>query len=1229
MDNRNPRSDLRGKTQNQGVGVPVKGESSETNPAVDLDATPIDLPRPGLDSDATLVDVDATMAEGILPLPSPSPSPSFRPKGNRVRVSVPLLQEGDVLGERYEILQMLGEGGMGAVYKARDRELDRFVALKLIRGELAANPAIVARFKQELLLSHQVTHKNVIRIYDLGDSDGVKFISMEFVEGRDLRALILERKKFPPEEAVEIILQVCRALEAAHSVGVIHRDLKPQNVMRDKTGRILVMDFGMARTLEGDGMTQTGALVGTMEYMSPEQALAGELDQRSDLFAVGLILYELLSGKMPYKAESALASLIKRNQERAIPVTTHDGTIPGPLSNIVSKCLERDTTLRYQSAAELMADLEAWQGKRPISASMISTVAIVTPAVTGAAQQGPRVLPWKWIGVGALVVLLAVAGIFVRNRFPGAGAATAQQGPLESLAILPFRNASGDASLDWLGSSVADMLSTDVGQSAQLRTISPSSLHQIFTDLRISSATVLDPATIRRVADFSNADRVVWGQYARFGDQIRIDVTLQDIKNDRSVPLKIEVPSEKEIPGAVDKLAESIREKLALPRNVLKELKASSFQPNSSSVEALRDYDLGIGFQRDGKNLEAQKQFAAAAKADPNFALAFSKLAQAYSILGYDGEAEQSAQKAVTLSQDLPEAEKYLISATLSQVSKNYPEAIKAYEALAKASPDNSDVQSALASLYKDSGDLTKSREYYQKLLKTNPKDVTATIELGRIALKSGDAQASLDPLNRAYTLAIQIDNQEQKAASLHFMGVAYGMLSKPEETLRYEEEALAIWRNIGQKRGLALSLNQMANAQASLGKTKEALANFQEALQVRRDIGDKRGLGDSLIDLGNFYDDRGDHDQALKMYKEALQLQRDLGNESLQAICLNNIGSSYSNKGQYEDALTYFQQALQLREKSKVPQDIVEAVHNLGVTSADMGQYDQAIAYYLRALDLRRGMNDPRGAAIESYSLGKMFDYQGRFGAAINSKQEALNTFRDIKDRTPWMAEVLGGYAEALILAGRGDEAKSSLDEALSLSRELKNDEMTAETLGFQGDGFFYRGDFKSASALYAQALQAATRSKEPGAILIAKVNVAKVQVQEKHAQEAIASLRQLIQQADDLGLKYTSVECSILMAQGLMLNHNSTDARQELGRASLLSNKLGMQPLSAQAHFLLATIARDSGNASDAQDHYREALRLLDAMKKDPGAEKALQRADFKSINEEAKRATLAVKN
>ena len=289
-----------------------------------------------------------------------------------IYTGAPILETGSVIGGRYQILNILGVGGMGAVYQALDIELNRTIALKVIRPDLAGNQSIIDRFKQELILATQVTHKNVIRIYDLGEADGMKFITMEFVEGQDLRSLIHERTKLPPDEAIEIMRQVCRALEAAHTVGVIHRDLKPQNIMRDNNGRIVVMDFGLARTLGGDGMTQSGALVGTMEYMSPEQALARELDQRSDIFSLGVIFYELLSGAIPFRADSALASLIKRTQERVVPVSDLDDTIPAPVSAIVSRCLERDVDARYQSAADLLADLDAWQGKRPISEAPVA-----------------------------------------------------------------------------------------------------------------------------------------------------------------------------------------------------------------------------------------------------------------------------------------------------------------------------------------------------------------------------------------------------------------------------------------------------------------------------------------------------------------------------------------------------------------------------------------------------------------------------------------------------------------------------------------------------------------------------------------------------------------------------------------------------------------------------------------------------------------------------------------
>ncbi|HEY1897336.1 MAG TPA: tetratricopeptide repeat protein, partial [Terracidiphilus sp.] len=521
---------------------------------------------------------------------------------------------------------------------------------------------------------------------------------------------------------------------------------------------------------------------------------------------------------------------------------------------------------------------------------------------------------------------------------------------------------------------------------------------------------------------------------------------------------------------------------------------------------------------------------------------------------------------------------------------------------------------------YEDSGDLGKARDYYQKILASNPKDIGATIDLGRIRIKSGDAQGSLEPLNRAYSLAVQMDNQEQKAMSLHLTAVAYRMLSKPEEVLRSEGEALTIWRQIGQQRGLALSLNEMAKAQAALGDAKSATANFSEALQIRRDIGDKRGLGDTLIDMGNMADDRGDHDGALKMYKEALELEREIGNESMQAVCLNNIGSVYSEKGQYEDALTYLQQVLQLGEKSKIPQDIVNALHNLGQALTSMGEYDQAISYYMRALELRRSINDMRGAALESYGLGGLFDYQGRFGAAIHSKEEALKTFRDLKDRTFWMGEILGGYGQALILAGRMDEAKSSLDEALGLARELKNDGLVAQTLGFQGDALFYKGNFAAAHSLYDQALQAAVRSKETERILLAKIALAKVAVREKKGSAVVPNLRALMQQADEGGLKYSAVECSVFMAEAMLGARDASHARQELDRALLRSDKLGQQALSAQAHYLLGAIGRDGKDTGEARDHFRWVVNILDTMKKDQGAESLLQRADLKQMYEDA---------
>lgn len=1180
------------------VRAPAKGDSSASDvPREEEGATFVEGPStPPGDSNAatgdeTFVDASPTPAAGM-----PRLSNIF-PKQNQ-------LQTGDVLGGRFEILDVLGEGGMGTVYKALDREVDHIVALKLIRPEMAANPAILARFKQELLTARQVTHRNVIRIHDLSEVDGVKFITMEFVEGCDLRKLLLDQGKFSPEQAVEIMSQVCQALEAAHSAGVIHRDLKPQNIMQDKQGRILVMDFGLARSLASDGMTQTGALLGTIEYMSPEQAMGKQLDGRSDLFTVGLIFYELLTCNMPFKAETAMASLLKRNQERARPAAELDASIPKALSDIVSKCLERDLNLRYQSAREILDDLEAWQGKRPVSASVV----VPRPAPE-------RAVPWKWIAAGMMAVIVVVGGWMASAKFTSKTASKAA-GPEVSLAILPFRNASTDVSLDWLGPSLSDMLNTNVGQSAHLRTISPDRLHQVLSDLRITPGAVIDSTMVGRIAEFSNADTVVWGQYAKFGEQIRIDATLLDLKNNRRAPLKIEAASEKEILRTVDGLAELIRKNLAVSPDVLKELKASSFQPSSKSVPALRDYNQGEQLLRGGKNLEAVKSFQAAVKDDPQFALAYSRLAQTDSALGYDTEAEKYSRKALELSQQLPLAEKYLIEANHARIMKDNKKAIEAYENLAKTSPGNNDIQHTLAALYLDIGDLEKARAHYSNVLKAEPKNLDALIQMGWLEVQGGSPQSGLDPLNRALSLAVEVDNQEQKAQVLAAMGIAYEAMNKHEEALRNLELARDINLRLGKKAGVANNLVWMASFQRSLGKPDLALANYTEALKLQRGIGAKRDAANTLIAMGALFAYGGQLDKALQLFKETLQIQRDVGDESNQALCLNNIGGIYQEEGKNDDALTYYQQSLQLREKLGVPADIAETLGNVGAVYTKTAQYDQAMSSYMRALDIRHKAADNHGAALESDGIGLVFLYQGRFGAAISSLQEAVKGLREAQDRSETMVQILNDFAKGLANAGRGAEAAKILEEAQGLAAQLKNDMLMSGVLNTRGDVLLYGGDFKGAKSLYQQGLQLASRAKAQENILVSKLNVAEVAIAEGRFQSAIGDLRAIVQQADSLDFKYLSLEGSVDLAEALIKSKSYSQAQQELQTALSKSEKQGSRFLTLRIHYLLGDALRLSGNGAEAAGHYGQARQLMDDMKKEPGAEHLLDRSDLKTI-------------
>src|SRR5271165_3716638 len=1188
---------------------PALGSEAMTNPGISLpDATSPGTaapPIPKSDSSDAM-----TIAEPRASGASSPPHPIFSSIGATV------FHEGEVLGGRYEIQKLLGMGGMGAVYQARDREVERVVGLKVIRPDLAGDAAILARFKQELILARQVTHKNIIRIYDLNEADGVKFITMEFIEGEDLRTILVRDGKLSPEKAAAIMVQVCAGLQAAHIEGVIHRDLKPSNIMCDAAGRVVVMDFGLARTVQGDGMTRTGMMVGTMEYMSPEQAMGKDLDSRSDQFALGLIFYELLSGFMPYHAESAIASLVKRTQERAVPLAEVDSAIPPELSLIVGKCLEPDPAARFASMQELIDEIEIWQGKKRRTGQ--SAIAPPLPKPVPAKR-----FPLKWLaGGGAAVVVLAAATYFIvpsnrtRPGTPGAGPQVVK-GPVMLVAVPPFYIGSGDASLDWTGATISDNLISDIGQSAHLHLISSGRVQDVLHDLRISPKAEMDASTMRDIKEATGAETVISGQLVKMGDQFRINATVHDLKNGRDTPVTTDVASMKELPKAVATLATQIREKLATTSDILKELQASSQHVLTDSVSALQAYEEGLRLARAGDNVKAAAKFETATTEDPKFAMAFAKLAQTYSKLGNDGKAQQASRTAVDLSSNLPAGDRYLIEANHARIMHETDKAIAAYENLTKVNPGDTDAQYTLAYLYENAGRYDDARKRLDIVLAADPNDINALYARGRIEIEDGKPDAAFDYLNKGLSLAIKLDNKPGKGNMLNALGMAYGNLGRPDDALQNYQQALEIRKSLGDERGTGLTLTNIANIQAAKGNYKAALSAYQEAIDVARKIGDKNGLALNSLNLGSFYDDHGNYGEALKLTKQALQLYRETGDKAHQAQCLNNIGSTLNNMGQYQDALTNFDQAYQIADQLKLQDVATEALRNSAEMNFTLGQYETAQSQFLKALNASKAADDKTMVALDSSSMGAMFAAQGQYDKALGALGDAVKGLQQVKDNTWYSVETMARYGDVLSAVGRGEEGQKYIDDALKLAAQVKVRPTTnAEALNSLGDSYFYRGDYASARQQYQKALQAAGKTLTDER-LRAQLGLARADLEQGRAQAAAPALKKIMQDAGSIGLKALSVQASIFYAQALLAGNHADAARQQLEDALGQAEGLGMRIELARAQYLLGKAFTLTGKPNDAASHYAAAAQILQSLSKQDGASHILDRPDLKDMS------------
>ncbi len=768
-----------------------------------------------------------------------------------------LFPPGSLLGARYRILRILGEGGMGAVYQARDQELDRIIALKVIRPELAGNPAILQRFKQELILARNVTHRNVVRIFDLGEADGIKFITMEYVDGEDLRALLKREGKLSPKDAVHIIEQVCRALDAAHAEGVIHRDLKPQNIMRDLQGRIVVMDFGLARSLDTSGMTQTGALVGTLEYMSPEQALGMELDQRSDLFTVGLILFELLSGKMPYKADSALASLMKRTQQPAAQLSSVEAAVPKALSNMVGRCLERDPKMRYSSASEILRQLEAWDADPTIMPSDLARMASPPSRTRQISVPIPERRGWLLLAGTALLLLALVWLPTTRNLiFHGqtrvestAGIPDLSKG--KYLAVLPFRVLGDQKPLEYVAEGVGEALSAKLFQLQEVHLASSAA-----TEKFSSAGQSLD-----QVARALGVNLILQGTIQGGSDKFRITLDLRNVASGERL-------WDREFSGVP-------RDLLTLEDQAYSELvSALELKPSNEEQARLAShptenpaaYDMYLQGRMllHGKNGPQDAQtavrfFNSALNNDRNFALAYTGIADASLRMYKDTKDGIWAQKALFAAQEAERrnpnlAEVHLSLGSVYSATGKSNEAIEELKRALALAPNSDEAHRRLGDAYKASGRKQEALAAYQSAVRANPYYWYNHNNLGSAYLQFGNAEKALQEFQRATELS-------------------------PDNATPYANIGATYFRQ---------------------AKWAEAIPFFQKALEFRSDA-------DTYSNLGTAYFFLSRYDDAVKMFERAVTLSPK--NEQL----MGNLGDAYRASGRVHDAAATYDKAIAL----------------------------------------------------------------------------------------------------------------------------------------------------------------------------------------------------------------------------------------------------------------------------------------------------------------------------
>ncbi|HKS81625.1 MAG TPA: protein kinase [Candidatus Acidoferrales bacterium] len=838
------------------------------------------------------------------------------------------LAPGADFGPRYRIEALLGQGGMGRVYKAYDKDLDRLVALKVVRPGAMAEGDALRRFKQELLLASKISHKNILRIHDMGEVAGVKFITMAFVEGQDLFHILKENPKMPLDRVMNFSRQLAEALAAAHAEGVIHRDLKPQNILVNKDDQIFVSDFGLAKSFQESAiaMTRTGAFMGTPRYMSPEQVEGKPADQRSDIFAFGLILYEMSTGDVPYTGESTLKVMYQRIQEKAKSPKLVNPDLPNWYVRVIMHCLERDPAARYQSMYEILADLQG--GK---SASGSRTVQIQLPEFT---QRR-----WVWYVAGTVALLLILFAIPpVRHLVTGGPAEGTSKvsgvpplGRGKYVAILPFKILGDPQTLGYVAEGLNDALSTKLFQLKDLHLASDAAV-----------AHISDKDPLEKTARSLGANLIVQGTIQGDADRMAIIINVEDVADGK----RLWSQQFNGVPKDLLSIEDQISGQLVTALNVKQtneELARTTIRPTDNEAA----YDLYLRGRQAYRGRDSMKgtqtamdYYQQAIQQDPRFALAYTGLADA-SLYMYSenkdsiwaDKALSAAQRAEQLNDELPEVHFSLGSVYLA--TGKTAQAIVEEKRGLQLAPNSDQGYIRLGNAYLDSGQKNEAIAAFEKAKEVNPYYWVVHRDLGRAYYSIGENEKALAEFQQVMQL------QPENAEGWSNVATADLRLGKMQDSISAYQKSIQISPSY-------LAYMNLGYVYTALKQYPQAIEALEKSVELGPNQEDARG---SLADAYRF---SGQKEKANENYDKAIALAfHDLQVNPRDADTMGDLALYYAKRGDTKHALEYITRA---RDIDKAD---LALLYNQAIVENLSGKQSEAIATLRDALSKGYSVND------------------------------------------------------------------------------------------------------------------------------------------------------------------------------------------------------------------------------------------------------------------------------